>query len=512
MKKVKIFSVLLGILSATLAQAEEVVAQNFEELLAAVKTGSDVALAKSKVYEVTETIFLQKDGQKIYTKDPERISEYAILKITNPKCGQIINSNSRSNILIEKIILDGNRYMLPPFSGKGEEMVLFGGESKNQTMRNCILVNTRTWSSFKMGEETISPKIENTIIFGSGVDSRGNGKTEKELPFKWGDGITCAAKDAIISNNIIIDATDVGVVLFGAPGASVKNNVIASISRECLGGINIVDGLYCYELDKIETMLEGPDATRKYDYSVDVQHNLIDARGARIHVSVPMGACVWKPRSIPDKLFVGGKVKYNEISGNASAYGFVISDVDKFEVLENKSTGQFSGYADGLRSVLCDEPGAFIYDPKSVSNSKIQKDFKPVERSIEHLLRCNNGPTAVGGYFKNYRAYSYGEHECIAAARIAFVEILGRNPSKLEEEKYSRLLNERQMPADELRYILTKTEEFKKHHGELSRDEMHLFRTSKWLKLFDEEIGTNANWASRDVYKRALDRLKKDSN
>ena len=89
MNRVKIFSVLLGMLPATLLLAEEVVAGNFEELLAAVKSCSDVALVKSRVYEVSETIFLQRDGQKIYTKDPKRISEYAILRISNPECGQI---------------------------------------------------------------------------------------------------------------------------------------------------------------------------------------------------------------------------------------------------------------------------------------------------------------------------------------------------------------------------------------------------------------------------------------
>ena len=398
--------------------------------------------------------------------------------------------------------------MLPPFGGKGGEMVLFGGDAKNQAMRNCVLLNTRTWSSFKMGEGTVFPRIENTIIFGSGVDARGNGRTEKELPFKWGDGITCAAKDAVISNNIIIDATDVGVVLFGAPGTSVKNNVIASISRECLGGINIVDGLYCYELDKIETMLEGPDATRKYDYSVDVRHNLIDARGARIHVSVPMGACVWKPRSVPDKLFVGGKIKYNEISGDASAYGFVISDVDNFEVLENKSTGKFSGYADGLRSVLCDDPSGFICDFKTVKNSKIQKEFKDVERSIEHLLRCNYGPVNIGGFFKSYRGYSYGEYEREAVVSYAFIEILGRAPSADELRKYSNFINERQQPADELRYILSQTDEFKNKNGVVGRKDLHLFRTSKWLKLFDEIINTRENWDSKKIYMETLQRLK----
>jgi hypothetical protein len=37
------------------------------------------------------------------------------------------------------------------------------------------------------------------------------------------------------------DATDGGIVIFGAPGSSVKNNTIVAKTRTLLGGINLVD-------------------------------------------------------------------------------------------------------------------------------------------------------------------------------------------------------------------------------------------------------------------------------
>ena len=504
----KIFLVAFFLASFKVCCAEEAVAEDFQGILRAIKSGRDAALVKSRIYEATEPIFFQKDGQKIYTKGAGRISEYAVLRIANPECGQIINSNSKSGILIENVVLDGNRYKLPPFEGKGQEMVWLGGNSANQTIKNCVLINARTWSSIKVNEGANGARVENLIIFGSGVDARGNGRRDGETPFKWGDGIGCGAKNTKIANNIIVDATDGGIVLFSAPGTLVKNNAIAAVSRELLGGINLVDGLYCYEVDKIDAMLEGPDATRKYDYSVSVENNLIDAAGARIHVAVPMGACIWNPKTKPYKLFLGAKITDNELAGDASAYGFVMSGVDGFEVAGNKSGGKNSGYADGLRSVLCDEPGAFIYDPQSVSNSKIQKDFKPVERSIEHLLRCNHGPTSAGGFFKGYRAYSYGEAEREAVVKMAFLEMLGRAPSDLELKKYSDLINEKQMPADELRCLLAQTEDFTGKNGKVGREDLHMFRTSKWLRIFDDIIGTNPDWDAKSVYKDALKRLK----
>lgn len=501
----KVFLFICFLLSGYTIYAEEVVAKNFAELKNAVMLGKDVALLKSAIYNVTEIIFFQKDGQKIYTKDANRISEYAVLKITNPEMGQILNANSKSNILAEKLILDGNKYDLPSFKGQGQELVWFGGKNaQNQTLRNCVLMNTRTWSSFKMNEGSINPRIENTIILGSGVDARGNGRCDGDVPFSWGDGITCSAVKSKILNNIIIDSTDVGIVLFSAPESIIQNNVIAAISRESLGGINLVDGLYCYEVDKTETMLLGPDATRKYDYSVIVRNNLIDARGARIHVAIPMGACIWSPRNKPQKFFLGAKILDNEMAGDASAYGLVLSDVGDFEIMGNVSTGKNSGYGDGLRSILCDDPSPFIYDVNTVKSSRLQKDFKKMERSVEHLLRCNHGPMAIGGFFKGYKAYSYGEFERIAAVQTAYLEMLGRDPREDELERFSRLLNERQLPVDELRLILADTKEFINKNGKIKRERIHSFRTKKWMNLLDEAIGTSNNWDAKIIYKNTI--------
>lgn len=501
------FVLILSLFYAVNLFADEIVVKNFSELIEAIDTGNDAVLLKSRVYEVTKPIYFKCDGQKIYTKDAKRISEYAILRMANPEFGQIINSNSQSDILVERVILDGNRYSLPPFTGKGQEMVWFGGKASGQTMRNCVLINTRTWSSFKMNEGSSNSVMENCIIFGSGVDTRGSGKHRDEKPFKWGDGITCAARNVKIKNNIIIDATDVGIVLFSAPGAHVSNNVISAVSRECLGGINLVDGLYCYEIDKVNTMLEGPLATRKYDYTVNVENNLIDAFGARIHMAVPMGAALWSPPRKPYKLFVGAKILNNRLSGDASAYGFLATGVDNFEVMGNVSVGKNSGLADGTYDIVCDEPGAFIYDPKTVTNSKLQGEFKKMERSLVHMLRCNHGPKVFSGFYSGYRAYSYGVHEKFAVTRCAFLEILARYPTGDELKWYAKLINDRSMPADELRIMLSQTKEFIESFGVLKREDLHLFRTNRWLDILDETIGELSEWDSMQIYNEAISKL-----
>lgn len=491
--------------------AAEVVARSAEEIQSALDKGDSVVLEKGAVIPVNKTIRFMHNGQKIYTKDALRISEYARLKITSPEGGQILSGNGKSDIVLEKVILDGNRYELPPYTnGGGPELAWFGGGgAKNQLIKNCVFMNSRTWSTFKLHEGGDGCTIENSILFGCGADARGNGRNPQEKPFKWGDGISCAARNSTVLNNIVIDPTDVGIVLFCAPGSQVKDNVIASISRESLGGINMVDGLGFYEIDGDKLPKDDKTSMRKYDYSgVLVKDNLIDSRGARIHIAVPCGATVWVPSDKRNKTFVGAKIINNVLDGEASAYGIIADGVDEFEIKGNKSLGKHSGLADGRWDILCDEPSAFIYNPEYVGSSKLQKDFKKQERSLQHLLRCNHGPVQRGGAFREYRAYSYGVEEAQGVVKTAFLEMLGREATPAEVKKYSRIINEHVIPADELRWMIMATDEFKAKYGNVNRNDLHKFRTEKWFKLFDEIIGTSDSWKAKDVYKTALKKLK----
>lgn len=488
------------------ALGAEVTAQNAAEIQAALDRGDDVALVKGKVYEVNTPIRYQRNNQKIYTKGARRISDNAVLRVTSPEGGQVINGNGKSGILLERVTLDGNRYNLPPYPDGGPELAWFGGNgAKNQTIRNCVFMNSRTWSTFKLHEGGKDCKIENSVFFGCGADARGNGRFRDEKPFKWGDGISCAAERSTVSNNLIIDPTDVGVVIFCAPGTVVKDNVIASISRESLGGINLVDGLGFYEMDKGRADPADKDAMRRYDYrGVEVKNNLIDSRGARIHIAVPMGATVWVPRDKRVMTFVGAKILDNTLAGGASAYGFVADGVDGFEVRGNKSVGKHSGLADGRWDVLCDEPGPFLFNPEYVENSKLQPEFKPQKRSLQHLLRCNHGPLQQGGSpFRGYRAYSYGPEEARAVVQTAYIEMLGREPTAEELDRDARIINEHVIPADQFRWMLMDTPEFKSKNPGIGRNQLHDFRTGKWLKAIDAAAGSS-DWKAKDVYEAAF--------
>jgi hypothetical protein len=453
-----------------------------DDLQAMLDSGADLLLKKGSVYEIEETLRFRKAGQRIVTKGAVHISDYATLRITGPNLMQMIDGGRLDNITLEKVIVDGNRYELSivpkdALTGGGGQppLLFFGGNgAEGQAVRNNVFMSTRTWATVKIHEGSEGVVVEDNIFLGAGVGPRGNGREGREKPFNWGDCVSCAARNSIIRNNLIIDPTDVGIVLYGAPGSLVKGNVVSSISRESLGGINLVDPLEYYALNEEKT---------RVDYGgVLIEGNLIDAFGARIHIAMPMGAPPWAPKHI-GKTLVGATIKGNTIAGVAAAYGYIVNSVDNFTVIDNISTAKYSGIGEGLNAKKPpDEPGAFLYDPATTTNSNLQKEFKPCERHLLHLLRCNHGPRNELGY----RIYKYGEHEVEAAIGAAYLEMLGREPKSKELQAEINWLQEKMRTADELRRKLMETEEFRGKFGVVASEDLHPYRIGMWMKVLDE--------------------------
>lgn len=479
------------------------------DLQAVLDSGKNLLLKKNGVYEITETLRYKFPNQKISTNDAIHISDFATLRISEPKLMLLVDGGQKNHIVLKNVILDGNRYRYSIVPKKGitggggqPPMVVFGGRGADgQKALNNVFMSTRTWSTLKVNGGASNTLIEGNIFLGAGVDPRGNGREEPEVPFNWGDAVSCAAKDTIVRNNLIIDPTDVGIVFYGAPGSIAENNVISCISRESLGGINLVDGFYPLNEDE-----EKP----RYDYrGTIVRNNYIDAFGSRIHIAIPMGPGVWAPKN-RHKTLVGATVHGNTIAGGAAAYGLIAGRIDSFSVYDNKSIAKYSGIGEGLnRKLPPDEPGPFIYDPKLTTNCKLQKEFQPCQRHLLHLLRCNHGKTNELGY----RIYQYGKHEVRAVINAAYLEMLGRKPSQKEIQQTTAWLQQTpQSTADQLRRNLMKTKEFTKKFGEIDPDDLHPYRISLWMNTLDKvQRDHMKNYKklpnAKELYLTALSRL-----
>jgi hypothetical protein len=469
-------------------------------------------LEPRKIYEITAPLKIRKPGQQIATKGAQRIEDFATLRIGVGANVTLVDTVAHPDVKLERLILDGNRSQLLTADNKVPEqpMVSFGGKGgDNQIIRRCVVVNSRCgggWGAIHVHEGAVSVCIEDNIVFGSGVDVRGNGRSPKERPFGWGDGISTASPKSTVRNNLIIDATDEGIMIQGAPGTIVEGNVIAAISREMLAGIALIDPSRHYAM---------ADGHRRHDYQgVIVRNNLIDNFGARIHIAVPMGGPPWS-ENLAGTTLVGATIINNVVTGDAGGYGYVANGVDGFTVIQNESKATYSGIGDGLPGNPPDKPRAFLFDPAGIGNSQLQDDFIPktAEGHLVHLLRNFWQPSGPDGY----RIAEYGDQEAKAVAHAALVEMLGQEPTNEAISHWAGWLHESRSTADELRRRLANTETFKKRYGELSNGKIAEFRTRLWTRILIREADKLAqaegeDWPSASkLYTAAIQALKEDS-
>lgn len=475
-----------------------------EDLQAVLDRGEDLALQKGEVYEVFETLRYKAEGQRIFTMDAEFISDYATLKIADKELMMLINAGGVPGATLDRVICDGDRYGLsvvpkPAIGGGGQPaMVHFGGPNgHDQVVRECVFMATRTWSTLKMHEFASNMTVENNIFLGAGVDPRGNGREFNEVPFGWADAISCAATDSLIRNNLIIDPTDVGIVLYGAPGTLVEGNLVATVSRESLGGINLVDGFFFHEI-------EGRENHFSYHGSI-VRNNVVDAFGARIHMAIPVGAVVWVPHW-RGRIYVGGEVRDNLMTGGAMGYGIVAHGIEDWTIVDNVSTASYSGLAEyGNHHNPPDEPGAFIFDEASVVECELQEEFVKSTRHIEHLLRTQYAPSDENGY----QMHDYGHAEIQAVVGAAYLEMLGRDPTEKEFLDAADALRVRRLSPDGLRRSLMNSGEFRDVYGMKYPGELHPFRQQRWFDICDALIREHGSmYSAIELYADVLDQFR----
>ena len=497
--------VVLGVAFAMFSLGCSVAVRPGDDLQAVLDTGNDLVLRPGCVYEISNTLHYKKPGQKIYTKDARFPSEYATLRLVNKEEVTLINAWPVERVVLEHVICDGNRYELSvrpyPASVKVHQpgILNFGG-SQGQVVRECVFMNARGFSNIVFHKGGGDHLVENNLVLGAGVDARGNGRAMNEPPRRWSDGISCGAPNSMIRNNLVIDPTDVGIVLYCAPGSVVENNVVASVSRESLGGVNLVDAFDHYALNDEKTLFDYRGST--------VRDNYIDAFGARIHIGIPVGCVPWVAHW-RGKILKGGEVSGNTIAGGAGGYGFVAHGITDWKITGNKSIATYSGLAEyGDHKNPPDDPAAFLYDAATVKNCELQPEFVKSKRHIEHLLRTHHAPQDELGY----QMHDYGDAEVKVVVESAYIEMLGRTAKKAEMDEGISLLRNRKLNADGLRRRIMSSTEFKSCFGDVPSEELHAFRVKRWFDVCNELIRKKGEMPSAvELYKEAIASLRIES-
>jgi Right handed beta helix region len=338
-----------GLMAVRLAGAAGCIPSGTEAEINAALTGPDsrAVLCPKAIFRLSHRIVLSADGQQLYTEHSPTDDSRARIEVTDADLSTAIFSRA-SNISVHHLIVDGarSRYGRDP---KGEALIDLGGDVSGIEVDHVRAFDPRGWSVLHVfeGKSCSGARVVYNDIGPSGHPNH-----------EWADGISFACRDGFIQHNTITDPSDGGIVIFGAPGTLVEDNLIVTRSNTLLGGINLVD--------------YGPFDG---DYAgTIVRHNRIQASGGYIKVGIAAGPVVWGDRK--GRNVRGAQIADNTIVGDNIGFGIAADGVTDFTITGNRTQGRFGG----VRGERCwpntTPPGhPFIRNPASTSGT-FQEDFE----------------------------------------------------------------------------------------------------------------------------------------
>jgi hypothetical protein len=281
--------------------------------------GSRALLCPGAVIRISHPIVMGFADQELATQGSPRGDARAIIRVVGEGQATAIESRA-SGIHLHHVIIDGQRRVGGKVV-KGGALIEVGGAVSGIRIDHIRSFDPRGWSAlhvFEGGGKCTDARITESVLGPSG-----------SADGAWADGISFACRMGLITDNLIVDASDGGIVIFGAPGTLVRNNTVRTETNTLLGGINLVDY-----------------APYSGDYSgVVVRDNVIEARGGFIKVAIAAGPAAWGIGK-PADLNHGAKVLNNRIVGTAFGYGIVVDGVADFMFTGNRVLSTLTGGRD----------------------------------------------------------------------------------------------------------------------------------------------------------------------
>lgn len=323
------------------------------------KPDAKAVLCPNAVFNLQHEVALSQQGQQIFTQGRPTDESRAILRVAGAQQSTAISSR-KSGIFIGNIVIDGARTKLGRID-HGGALIEIGGEVKAPVVDHIRAYDPRGWSVlhvFEGGDHCEGARVVSNILGPAGTPDHA-----------WADGISFACANGTIVGNTVIDASDGGIVIFGAPGTLVENNTVETKNNILLGGINLVD----------YTAFKG-----NYTNTI-VRNNQIKASGGFIKVGIAIGPDVWGfGRGIKT---TGGTVENNRLEGNNFGYGIAVAGATNVNVSGNT----FSGTAKSSKGTQCDKnlnyrSTNYVRDPEN-SSGTFQTEFSPDK--LRYLICVN---------------------------------------------------------------------------------------------------------------------------
>ena len=352
--------------------------------------GAVASLCPYSVFRLSNTVTFTAPHQVIQTRSLPVGPARAKLEIVGRNLTIAIAGPNEPYVTIRNIQVSGERGRLgfvgpPPAGGALIEM---GGNATGQTIEHVYAHDPRSWSTLHLSEggSRFPPGCEHARILGNTIGPAGFPEG------RWADGISMACGHTLVEGNKIIDATDGGIVVYGAVGSTVRENTIIAATRTLLGGINMVDSGFDYQ-------------------GTTVTHNIIDAKGALIKVGIGEGNVWFCDIYNPYHIESGATVTANILEGKHMGYGFPVSGVRDWRVTGNIDKSTHVGYiavkvCNGARNSL---PAGF--QVQSAIDSTLQRNFVR-HQHLRYLLGLAVRPPTI-----SLRAHATGLFVSADAAR-----------------------------------------------------------------------------------------------
>ncbi|ODN81808.1 hypothetical protein L202_02172 [Cryptococcus amylolentus CBS 6039] len=300
--------------------------------------GYTLQLCPSNVFALSDVLNYTAINQEISTEGYPTDDTRATLVVSgfNKTTAVSASTKGRDGAVLRNIIINGNRKANETIYKGGGGNIEFGGVNSNQTIEYVKTYDPRGWSCMHISEGQLNcynATIQNNDIGPCGTDYYQN----------WADGVSLSCSESLVQNNEIVDATDGGIVVFGAPFSTIRNNTIRAKTRIMIGGINMVDvkpwkpiGNYSHTVVEGNTIYGGfatgmgNDTLGPQDY------------GAIIKMGIALGPDAW----FSDQRFganksTGGVIRDNSLSG-AFAFGMGVTSAEDFVIENNTFFGNTS--------------------------------------------------------------------------------------------------------------------------------------------------------------------------
>lgn len=314
--------------------------------------GDVAVLCRNSTFLLTDTIRFTAPEQQIFTEGLPEDDSRALLVVSSPDLDTAVDGESHDHVQLKNVEIDGGRV---EFGFGNAGLMEFGGTSNGQIIEYVRAYEPRGWSILVLnhGHDLLcNGPIARNNHFGPG----GNAK------YVIADGISLACRNSIIENNLIVDVSDGGIVIFQAPGSVIRNNVIRAENRIMFYGIAMGD-YGPFDGDFTGTI---------------VSNNTIDAAGSLIRHGINMGpynGCI--PNSEAAERSRGAVVRDNTLTGSHMGFGYMVSGVENWVVIGNidlSTTEPFLNGGDCFEEPVSD-PGGFQYNA-NLAQGELQSEFK----------------------------------------------------------------------------------------------------------------------------------------